>query len=98
MSNQSAQSGFIEAPGAKLYFEAEGEGSPVILIHAGVAHLRMWDEQAAAWRDRHRVIRYDTRGWGRTVVEDVPFSDLELRGASLEEAFLTLTQNEEAVR
>jgi len=75
MSNQSAQSGFIEAPGAKLYFEAEGEGSPVILIHAGVAHLRMWDEQAAAWRDRHRVIRYDTRGWGRTVVEDVPFSN-----------------------
>ena len=53
MSNQPAESGFIEAPGAKLYYEAEGEGSPVILIHAGVAHLRMWDEQVAAWRDRH---------------------------------------------
>ena len=32
------------------------------------------------------------------VVEDVPFSDLELRGASLEEAFLALTQDEEVVR
>ena len=32
------------------------------------------------------------------VVEEVPFSDLELRGASLEEAFLALTQDEEAVR
>ena len=75
MTNQTADSGFIEAPGAKLYYEAEGSGTPVVLIHAGVAHLRMWDEQAAAWRDRHRVIRYDTRGWGRTVVEDVPFSN-----------------------
>jgi 3-oxoadipate enol-lactonase len=75
ISNQASESGFIEAPGAKLYYEAEGEGSPVILIHAGVAHLRMWDEQVEAWRDRHRVIRYDTRGWGRTVVEDVPFSN-----------------------
>jgi pimeloyl-ACP methyl ester carboxylesterase len=46
------------------------------MIHAGVAHLRMWDEQVEAWRDRHRVIRYDTRGWGRTVCEDVPFSNI----------------------
>jgi pimeloyl-ACP methyl ester carboxylesterase len=75
MSIQTAESGFIEAPGAKLYYEAEGEGSPVVLIHAGVAHLRMWDEQVEAWRDRHRVIRYDTRGWGKTLVEDVPFSN-----------------------
>jgi pimeloyl-ACP methyl ester carboxylesterase len=69
------EAGFIEAPGAKLYYEAAGEGTPIVLIHAGVAHLRMWDAQAAAWRDRHRVIRYDTRGWGRTLVEDVPFSN-----------------------
>ena len=75
MSNHNAESGFVEAPGAKLYYEAQGEGSPVVLIHAGVAHLRMWDEQVEAWQDRHKVIRYDTRGWGRTLVEDVPFSN-----------------------
>jgi 3-oxoadipate enol-lactonase len=73
--NEAAESGFIDAPGARLYFEADGEGTPIVLIHAGVAHLRMWDEQVAAWRDRHKVIRYDTRGWGRTLVEDVPFSN-----------------------
>ena len=61
--------------GAQLYFEAEGEGSPVVMIHAGVAHLRMWDAQVAAWRDRHRVIRYDTRGFGRTLTKDVPYSN-----------------------
>jgi pimeloyl-ACP methyl ester carboxylesterase len=71
----AAETGFIEVEGAKLYFEAEGEGSPVVMIHAGVAHLRMWDAQVAAWRDRHRVIRYDTRGFGRTVTHDVPYSN-----------------------
>jgi 3-oxoadipate enol-lactonase len=55
--NEAAESGFIDAPGARLYFEADGEGTPIVLIHAGVAHLRMWDEQVAAWRDRHKVIR-----------------------------------------
>lgn len=69
------ESGFIDAPGARLYFEAEGEGQPLTLIHAGVAHLRMWDGQVAAWRDHFRVIRYDTRGFGRTLTEDVPYSN-----------------------
>jgi 3-oxoadipate enol-lactonase len=69
------QAGFIEAPGARLYYEAEGDGPALTLIHAGVAHLRMWDEQVAAWRDRFRVVRYDTRGFGRTLTEDVPYSN-----------------------
>jgi pimeloyl-ACP methyl ester carboxylesterase len=46
-----------------------------VFIHAGVAHLRMWDEQVAALRDAYRVIRFDTRGWGRSRVEEVPFSN-----------------------
>jgi pimeloyl-ACP methyl ester carboxylesterase len=66
---------FLDVEGGRLYYEADGEGSPITLIHAGVAHLRMWDDQVAAWRDRHRVIRYDTRGFGRTITEDVPYSN-----------------------
>lgn len=71
----TAESGFVDALGARLYYEADGEGTPLTLIHAGVAHLRMWDAQVEAWRDRHRVIRYDTRGFGRTLVDDVPYSN-----------------------
>lgn len=67
--------GFIDVPGGRLYSEADGAGPPVVLIHAGVAHLRMWDAQVAAWKDRYRVIRYDTRGFGRSVVDDVPYSN-----------------------
>ena len=69
------QSGFIEVPGARLYYEVEGDGPPLTLIHAGVAHLRMWDGQVEAWRDRFRVIRYDTRGFGKTTTDDVPYSN-----------------------
>jgi 3-oxoadipate enol-lactonase len=69
--------GYVSVPGGRLYYEEEGEGPALTLIHAGVAHLRMWDEQVAAWRARYRVIRYDTRGFGRTVTEDVPYSNRE---------------------
>ena len=67
--------GYIEVPGGKLYAEADGDGPPVVLVHAGVAHLRMWDQQVAALRDAYQVIRYDTRGFGKSRVEDVPYSN-----------------------
>jgi len=67
--------GYLDVPGGRLYHEVEGTRHPLTLIHAGVAHLRMWDEQVAAWRDRWRVIRYDTRGFGRTMSDDVEYSN-----------------------
>lgn len=71
----TAESGFLETNGARIYFEVEGQGEPVVLIHAGIANLRMWDEQVPALSDAYRVIRYDTRGFGRTETEDVSFSN-----------------------
>jgi len=69
------ESGFLETNGASIYHEVEGSGEAVVLIHAGVANLRMWDDQVAALRDSYRVIRYDTRGFGRTETEAVEFSN-----------------------
>ena len=39
-----------------LFFDAAGSGPGLAFIHAGVAHLRMWDDQATALRDAHSVI------------------------------------------
>src|SRR3990170_2472254 len=69
------ESGFLETNGARIYYEVEGSGPPVVLIHAGVANLRMWDDQATALRDAYRVIRYDTRGFGETETDAVEFSN-----------------------
>lgn len=66
---------FLNVDGGRLYYEVEGEGHPLTLIHAGVANLRMWDDQVPAFAERHRVIRYDTRGFGRTETDAAPFSN-----------------------
>lgn len=71
------ESGFVGFPGTRIYYEVEGEGPFLTLVHAGVAHLRMWDDQVAAWRDRFRIVRYDERGFGRTITEDVPYSNAD---------------------
>lgn len=69
------RTGFVEYPGTRLYYEVDGNGPALTFIHAGVAHLRMWDAQVAAFKDRYSVIRYDERGFGKTKTEDVPYSN-----------------------
>jgi pimeloyl-ACP methyl ester carboxylesterase len=71
----SNTSGTLETNGARIYYEVEGSGPAVVLIHAGVGNLRMWDDQVPALRDDYRVIRYDTRGFGRTETDAVDFSN-----------------------
>jgi 3-oxoadipate enol-lactonase len=66
---------FLDVPGGTLAYEVEGEGHPLTLLHEGIAHMRMWDEQVRAFGEHHRVIRYDQRGFGRTRSEDTPFSN-----------------------
>ena len=45
------------------------------MIHGGLGTLRMWDGQVPVFAERYRVIRYDTRGFGRTETDDVEFSN-----------------------
>jgi 3-oxoadipate enol-lactonase len=79
-----AESGFLEVEGGRIYYEVDGAGSPLLLIHGGLGSLQMWDEQVPAFVERHQVIRYDTRGYGRTESEDVPFSNREDAAAVLD--------------
>ncbi len=69
------ESGFVETNGARIYYEVEGSGHPLLLIHGGLGSLRMWDAQVPAFARHYRVIRFDSRGFGRTETEDVEFSD-----------------------
>jgi len=58
--------GTIEVPGGSLYFQQTAGGDPLVLIHAGIADLRMWDAQVGPFSERFQVIRYDVRGFGRS--------------------------------
>ena len=68
-------SGFVHVDGGRIYYEVEGAGQPVLLIHGGLGSLRMWDDQVPAFVERYQVIRYDTRGFGRTETDDVEFAN-----------------------
>jgi pimeloyl-ACP methyl ester carboxylesterase len=66
-------SGSIPVNGTHLFYEAAGHGSPVILLHAGNLDRRIWEPQFAPLARKHRVIRYDLRGYGRSGPADAPF-------------------------
>jgi pimeloyl-ACP methyl ester carboxylesterase len=68
-----------------LYYDIEGEGPVVVLIHEGILDSRMWDEQVGAFAERYRVVRYDLRGFGRSPAPDAPYSDVDDLAALLDD-------------
>ena len=60
--------------GAGIAFDDRGSGSPLVLVHGGVADRRMWDPQLAPLAAAHRVIRYDARGFGESTPPLGPWS------------------------
>jgi 3-oxoadipate enol-lactonase len=77
MAELVSKTGFAEIQGAPLYYEVAGEGHPLLLLHAGIADCRMWDEQFAAFAQHYRVIRYDLRGFGRSTIPANPHAQYE---------------------
>jgi 3-oxoadipate enol-lactonase len=81
------ETGHAAVAGGRLYYEVDGESKggedlsagedqpALVLLHAGIANLRMWDPQVPAFAERYRVVRYDTRGYGETTSQDVAFSN-----------------------
>jgi pimeloyl-ACP methyl ester carboxylesterase len=61
--------------GGELFYKQSGSGPAVVLVHAGICDLRMWDAQVAALAEHYTVVRYDCRGFGRTRTEPVAFSN-----------------------
>jgi 3-oxoadipate enol-lactonase len=67
-SHDLSRSGFADVNGARLFYEIAGAGPPLALIHGFSLDTRMWDDQYAVLAQRHRVLRYDVRGFGRSTV------------------------------
>lgn len=57
---------FADVNGVKMHYDVQGNGDPLLLIHAGIANLSMWDLQMPAFTKHFRVIRHDVRGFGET--------------------------------
>ena len=73
----SVTAGIAEVNETKLHYEVMGEGHPLVLLHAGPADSRMWDDQFKVFAEHYKVIRYDLRGSGKSEIPKKRWSHVE---------------------
>ena len=66
-----AREAFAALPGVRLWYtDTGGRGAPVVFLHAATGSSRTWEHQLPAFTQAgYRVIAYDRRGWGRSVID-----------------------------
>jgi len=52
---------------ASIYYELHGEGPPLVLAHGAGGNTQIWWQQVPHFAERHRVVTFDHRCFGRTV-------------------------------
>jgi len=77
-----AKSGYVEANGVRYYYEARGDGPPMLLLHGGLGAGDMFTPLFPALTARRQVITVDLQGHGRTALGQRPFT-LEAQGADM---------------
>ena len=70
----SIKTGYADINNARLYYELAGTGTPFVMIHAGIADCRMWDKEFAHFAQSHQVLRFDMRGYGKSLPVDGEFN------------------------
>ncbi|HEY6239312.1 MAG TPA: 3-oxoadipate enol-lactonase [Burkholderiales bacterium] len=56
----------IKTNGIELNYTVEGEGPWLVMSHSLACDSTMWDEQASVLRRNFKVLRFDTRGHGKS--------------------------------
>ena len=62
---------YAELPGVRIWYrDTGGSGVPVVFIHAATGSSRVWEHQLPAFAAAgYRVVAYDRRGFGRSVID-----------------------------
>lgn len=76
MSTPLSKSGYINIENARLYYEIAGSGTPLLMIHAGVADSRQWNNEFTYFSQSNQVIRYDMRGYGKSEPAEGEYSHM----------------------
>jgi pimeloyl-ACP methyl ester carboxylesterase len=56
-----------------MYYELDGNGPPLVMLHAGIADRRMWAGQVGVLSRHYTVITPDFRGYGSSAAQQMPF-------------------------
>jgi 3-oxoadipate enol-lactonase len=59
----------------ELWHQTAGTGPPIAFLHAGLCDSRMWEPQWDEFAATHRVVRCDLRGFGRSPIPPLRYSD-----------------------
>ena len=67
---------FVQLQDGEMHYQVEGQAdAPVLVLSNSLGtDLHMWDAQIAALSKSFRVVRYDTRGHGKSLVTHGPYS------------------------
>jgi 3-oxoadipate enol-lactonase len=70
----------VESGGVRLHYEVSGNERGRVLVFSNSlgSNLHMWDKVLPALENGYRVLRYDTRGHGKSSVAPEPFTIEEL--------------------
>jgi 3-oxoadipate enol-lactonase len=69
---------FVENQGAKIYWEEDGQGAPVLLIMGLGWTSDLWYRTRPVLAPRYRTVVFDNRGVGRSDVPPGPYSIAEM--------------------
>ena len=70
-------SGYVTVDGGRLFYEIAGKGPNIVLLHDGMVHRVIWDEQFQELAKKYRVVRYDRRTFGKSSDPQAPFSHID---------------------
>jgi len=70
--------GFIKAGNFQVYYQQNGDGDPLVLVHAGLQNSSMWDEQVKEFSKKYKVITFDLPFHGKTIGTDTAMLAKEL--------------------
>jgi pimeloyl-ACP methyl ester carboxylesterase len=65
---------YVEVNGLSMYYEAAGEGEPVVLLHGTGGTAESWTAQRELLTDWYRLYMPECRGHGRTADVEGPYT------------------------
>ena len=64
---------YVRIGESDIWYEATGDGQPLVLLHGGISDGTSWGLQVPAFTEQYRVFVPDRRGHGKSPDTDEPF-------------------------